>query len=545
MGFLGNLIIKIKGDNKDLDKKLKGSEKSVNKFSQTIKKLGGLIAGAFAVRAIVNFGKEVVGLASKAEGVRTAFAKLGDPNLLANLRSATRGTVDDLTLMQKAVQAKNFNIPLDQLATYFKFATNRAIETGESVDYLVDSIITGIGRKSVLVMDNLGISAVELQEETKRLGDFGAAAGAIISRSLDETGAVADTTAIKLGKINTQWQNMKERIGAVIIESGAMQKVLLALEAAFIKVFSVLFPDAADDMKTMTMLQEEGNKELEAMQFRLELIKGIEEDINKRKKLGLKATASQTNNLERQRGFYENHAERLREIIGLIKTKGREEKKNASAASITATPRLNAPIAISGIGDIPNFANSLSNQLVPMGEKTGEDYGAAIFKGIKKAFTSDQVKQLGEELSQMLTAMVQEFAQVIGDVVGMVFEAIGSGDFSQLGKGVLQSFADFLSQLGQMMIAYGTLLLAFETAALNPLQAIAAGVAAIAIAGLIRGAISNSKSTTGRSTGSYSTNGRSASATPQNLIIEVQGTLKGSDIAISSRRYSDNVSNIT
>lgn len=63
MGFLSNLIVRIKGDNKDLSKKLKGSEKSVSGFSKSIKKLGGVIAGAFAIGALVRFGKELFNIA--------------------------------------------------------------------------------------------------------------------------------------------------------------------------------------------------------------------------------------------------------------------------------------------------------------------------------------------------------------------------------------------------------------------------------------------------------------------------------------------------
>jgi hypothetical protein len=223
MGFLNSLIVRIKGDNKDLKTTLNDSNKQVGSFGASISKLGGMIAAAFSIGAIVNFGKEAIKLAAQTEGVSRAFAGLNDPSLLNNLRIATRNTVTDLQLMQKAVQAKNFQIPLEQLATYFEFATKRAIQTGESVDYLVDSIITGIGRKSVLVMDNLGISAVALQTEIERVGDFGTAAGNIIRSELTSMGEVADTTAIKFAQMATTWQNFKAETGKRVVESGVFQ----------------------------------------------------------------------------------------------------------------------------------------------------------------------------------------------------------------------------------------------------------------------------------------------------------------------------------
>jgi hypothetical protein len=202
---------------KDGTKSLDNVGKKASGLSSTFNKLGGVIAAAFAVDRVISIGKEMVNVAAKAEGIERAFQKLNRPNLLANLRKATRGTVSDLELMQKAVRANNFQIPLDKLATFFEFATKRSIETGESVDYLVNSIVDGIGRKSTLVLDNLGISASQLQEEIKRTGDFGVAAANIIEQSLAETGEVADTTAIKIAQLNTAMENLKVQGGNAII----------------------------------------------------------------------------------------------------------------------------------------------------------------------------------------------------------------------------------------------------------------------------------------------------------------------------------------
>ena len=210
---VANLTAVLQMNNTKFKKGVQGSQKTLKGFSKQVDKIGGMLAGAFAVSSIVNFGKEVVSLTAKAEGVEAAFRNLGSPGLLVNLQKATRGTVDNLQLMQAAVKAKNFKIPLEQLATYFEFATNRAIQTGESVDYLVDSIINGIGRKSALVLDNLGISAAELQAEMKLVGDFGQAAGNIIERSMQDAGDVASTLATSLAQISTAWTNFKLTIG--------------------------------------------------------------------------------------------------------------------------------------------------------------------------------------------------------------------------------------------------------------------------------------------------------------------------------------------
>lgn len=223
---LVNALNKVEKENLTIEKTSKKASKSMednySKASSSIvsglKNIAVAAGVAFGTQQLVAFGKEAVQVAAKAEGVERAFNKLNRANLLDELRRATRGTVSDLDLMQQAVRANNFQVPLEKLASFFEFATKRSIETGESVDYLVQSIVDGIGRKSTLVLDNLGISAAQLQEEIKRTGDFGEAAANIIEQSLAQTGEVADTTAVKIAQLNTLLENTKKTAGDFIIE---------------------------------------------------------------------------------------------------------------------------------------------------------------------------------------------------------------------------------------------------------------------------------------------------------------------------------------
>lgn len=187
----------------------KEAEPSIGLFKQ----IGSGIAAAFGTAAIVKFGFEAVTLAGKVQGVKTAFDNLNQPGLLENLRKATRNTVSDFELMKVAMRASNFKIPLTELGTLLEFAQKRAQQTGQEVDYLVNSIIDGIGRKSTLVLDNLGISATELQTEFAKTGDFGKATANIISREMKNMGDVIDTSATKLAQLNAQLENQKVEIG--------------------------------------------------------------------------------------------------------------------------------------------------------------------------------------------------------------------------------------------------------------------------------------------------------------------------------------------
>lgn len=206
------------------------AKQKVSVLDKSIKKMGVAVGAAFAIGAIVSFAKEAIKLGAELQGVRAGFEKLANSEKLLNqLKIATRGTVTELELMKQAVRAKNFEVPLEKLAQFFKFATQRALETGESVDFLVNSIIVGIGRKSALVLDNLGISAIRIQEETKKMGDFGAAAAKIIAEELEKTGEVADTNAVKIGRLSTKWEEFKTNLGDSDIVGNVAQSLVTIL----------------------------------------------------------------------------------------------------------------------------------------------------------------------------------------------------------------------------------------------------------------------------------------------------------------------------
>ena len=213
MSIIGSIFVRLGLKSDEFSKGIKQSEGQLSSFKGVVGKIGGAIAGAFAVNKIVQFTKEAYKLAGQAQGVYNAFSRLNRPGLLNDLKEATRGTTDELQLMQTAVRANNFKIPLDQLATYLRFATDRAIETGESVDYLVNSLVLGIGRKSPLILDNLSISTVRLREELAKTGDMAKAVGNIIEEEMKKGGDAIETSAVKTQKLGAAWKNFMTSVG--------------------------------------------------------------------------------------------------------------------------------------------------------------------------------------------------------------------------------------------------------------------------------------------------------------------------------------------
>jgi len=210
---MSDLNFKVGADLKQFRTAMGSIDHSLKKLSGGFGALGGAIGAAFVVDAVQQFVSESIDLAAKMEGVEAAFNRLNDRNLLDNLREATSGTVDDLKLMQTAVKAKNFRIPMDTLAKGLEFAQRRAQATGESVDYMVDSFVTGLGRESVKILDNLGISTIELQAKTKELGSMAAAVGAIMDEEFEKAGERVTTTSMKVDQQRAALTNLKTEIG--------------------------------------------------------------------------------------------------------------------------------------------------------------------------------------------------------------------------------------------------------------------------------------------------------------------------------------------
>jgi len=208
-----DLDFKIGADMKQFRSAMGNIDHSLKKLSGGFGALGGVIGASFAVDAIQRFVGDSVQLAAETEGVRNAFERLNDPNLLGDLRKATKGTVADLELMKSAVKAKNFNIPLEQLSGLLGFAQQRATETGESIDYMVESIVLGIARKSIPILDNLGFSATEVREEFNKTGDMAVAVGNIIEKQMLDGADATLTLSEQIAQQQASIKNLKTEVG--------------------------------------------------------------------------------------------------------------------------------------------------------------------------------------------------------------------------------------------------------------------------------------------------------------------------------------------
>ena len=157
--------------------------------------------------------QQSIDLARQAEGVHIAFKRLNQPGLLDTLKEATHGTVSELELMKQAIKFENFKLPLKDLATYLAFAQQKAKDTGESIDFLVTSIVNGLGRQSKQILDNLGISAAELTKRMAEGATMTEAVADIIREEMSKAGDYVETAADRAAVAAAAAQDQMVKLG--------------------------------------------------------------------------------------------------------------------------------------------------------------------------------------------------------------------------------------------------------------------------------------------------------------------------------------------
>jgi hypothetical protein len=231
-------------DTREFRNGIRNADRELKDWSKGIGKIGDMLGAAFAVGLIADFTMEAVKLGDQLNAAARGFERFGNAADLDRLRASTKGMVSDVKLLQQAVQAGNFGIPVKELGTLFEFAQKRAKETGQEVDYLTNSIVTGIGRKSPLILDNLGISASMLRDklhgvtvESATIAAVTKAVGEIASEQLQLMGDTVQDATTSSQQLVTTWENFQASSGQIF---GPMVNGLLKVLQAVLNVTNAI-----------------------------------------------------------------------------------------------------------------------------------------------------------------------------------------------------------------------------------------------------------------------------------------------------------------
>jgi len=130
MGLLGKIWVKLGLDNSELDKGFKDSEKSASGFQNSLKKIGGMMAAAFSVTAVLSFAK-----ASIAAYNESALA-------LTKLESVLKSTGGAAGLTSEQMQ--NFAADLQKVTKFEDDATIAAMAVLASFKGISGDVFKGV-----------------------------------------------------------------------------------------------------------------------------------------------------------------------------------------------------------------------------------------------------------------------------------------------------------------------------------------------------------------------------------------------------------------
>lgn len=650
---LAKMAVQIAANTAEFNKAISRSESNFKNFTNNISKIGAAVGIAFGVQQVASFAFEVSKLAGEAEGVSRAFQRLPNATrVLEEMKQATGGTVSELELMKNAIQANNFQIPIENLASLFKFATLRAQQTGQSVDYLVQSIILGIGRKSPLILDNLGISAIRLREKLKgvsaeaaTVGDVAKVVGDIATEELGNMADFSDNASTKVQRLAASWENYKVKLGEAANGTGVLGTAVKALtdlldglagknEEAFsfgglealgiyndsidrsrqvtlgfteeaAKSFRKFQSDFASAYKTVTDAQEayinnqykeilnlqvqrEGNEKLIAafgdetgeikklndeidlnVANRRKLINEVKayvatlitsEEANKKQVTTLETLREKQKQLTEQ---FDNTDEADRKKLSnigneIIKTQALIEELEKYRKKQKEVNDLRKVDPIQNVGGLLKIAQAF-NKVQDEAKRAAEEIGRFFLtlnpvsqlpekllptEAMRKAFEEAKkvVKEGTEGIQKQLIDVTPLISNGIAGIADALGNALGSGNFKNFGRGLLEAVASFAQQLGALMIASGIAQQVLKSG--NPVAMVVAGAALVAAGAAIKGVLSRQSKLPNASTGgggseSYS-GSRSTGVSNAEVgrpIYNIAGVVRGEDLYIVLKNY--------
>lgn len=214
--------------------------------------IAGQLGVALALPAAAAGAAQLARQGATADLVRVRFEQLATTAgttgqaLLSALRAASGGEIADLNLQLAANRAQMLGVAdsAEELATLMAIARDRAQSLGTDSATAFDDLVTGLGRGSPLILDNLGILVKVGEANDAYAASLGKTASqltaaeqkqALINAVLEQgraslaaTGGAADSTAGSIAKFDAAVANLTNKLGAGLAGAAAPTLDLLS-----------------------------------------------------------------------------------------------------------------------------------------------------------------------------------------------------------------------------------------------------------------------------------------------------------------------------
>ena len=197
--------------------------------------------------AVAKVAKEIwdntVGLASALEPIEQGFKRLSAragvvyDEMLTGMRKASLWTVSDFNLMTAANKAYSLGVVsnVDQMTTLMEIARVKGAAMWRTMNEALDDIVTGLGRWSAMILDNLWIIVNQTEAQKAYAASVGktveqlsdrekkqALINTVVSQGKSELEGLGEATlwfADKQAKLLTTWENLTTLLGGTLLPS--------------------------------------------------------------------------------------------------------------------------------------------------------------------------------------------------------------------------------------------------------------------------------------------------------------------------------------
>lgn len=226
MSIIGDLFVKLGLKDDGFNQGIDNAQKKTGAFGSAMGKLGGIIAGVFAVGAIINFGKTSMEEFNKAEqgAMRLLIALKGNRQAqeelitVAKARQSVTLYEDDETIAAQAAMAmliKEADKIRELTPLVQDLATAKGIDL-TSAGFMVAKAVEGSGA----ALQKMGIQVEGTAGSTER---FTSVMNGLNKAVGGQAKAAADVGTGALTQLVIAFGNLKEVIGGGIAESGAFK----------------------------------------------------------------------------------------------------------------------------------------------------------------------------------------------------------------------------------------------------------------------------------------------------------------------------------
>lgn len=239
-----------------INKQEKNLKKSLENFQPTFQRMaatGAIALGAIGT-AFVAFGRD----GAQSQAVALGFDRMTESigvnadEILASLKKASGGTISETDLMLTANKAMALGVgdSTETFTSLMEVARNKAQIMGLSVEQAFNDLTTGIGRGSVMILDNLGITTTAAKAQEQYAASVGktveelteaeqkqALLNVVLEQGqaeITKMGGVTATSAEKLQALGADFANMKSTIGEALLP--ALEALVEALTPIIEKV---------------------------------------------------------------------------------------------------------------------------------------------------------------------------------------------------------------------------------------------------------------------------------------------------------------------